>query len=318
MKKLILATLAMLAFGWASAQTSSNEVVTKYNEAVTAIQSKDWSKALPLLEQVVDKGIDSEDNTVLNCVQTAKKYIPTGYFMLGGRAYKSQNYDEALNYFAKSAEKAELYGNTSAKNKANTWVANVYQAKGGEAFNNKDYATAAEVFAKGYAANPRNTDMALNLAMSYCELGEYEKGMDIYNSICALPAEKYADAIAKANEMKALYTNNEVAKLQSAGDNDAIIALAEKMLAADPTSALAEKIRLQAYNNKKDYAKVIELGESAAAAQTYEDSRSDVYFILGAAYNAKEMKEQAIATLKKVIVGNSVEAAKKALADLTK
>lgn len=318
MKKLILATLAMLAFGWASAQTSSNEVVTKYNEAVTAIQSKDWSKALPLLEQVVDKGIDSEDNTVLNCVQTAKKYIPTGYFMLGGRAYKSQNYDEALNYFAKSAEKAELYGNTSAKNKANTWVANVYQAKGGEAFNNKDYATAAEVFAKGYAANPRNTDMALNLAMSYCESGEYEKGMDIYNSICALPAEKYADAIAKANEMKALYTNNEVAKLQGAGDNDAIIAMAEKMLAADPASALAEKIRLQAYNNKKDYAKVIELGESAAAAQTDEDSKSDVYFILGAAYNAKEMKEQAIATLKKVTVGNSVEAAKKALADLTK
>ena len=318
MKKLILATLAMFAFGWASAQTSSNEVVTKFNEAVTAIQSKDWSKAIPLLEQVVSKGIDSEDNTVLNCVQTAKKYIPTGYFMLGGRAFKAQNYDEALKNFTTSAEKAELYGNTSAKNKANTWIAQVYQVKGGEAFNNKDYATAAEVFAKGYAANPRNTDMALNLAMSYCELGEYENGMEIYNNICALPADKYADAIAKANEMKALYTNNEVAKLQGAGDNDAIIAMAEKMLAADPASALAEKIRLQAYNNKKDYAKVIELGESAALAQTDEDSRSDVYFILGAAYNAKEMKEQAIATLKKVTVGNSVEAAKKALADLTK
>lgn len=319
MKKLILIISAVLAFGWASAQTASNEVVTKYNEAVTAIQAKDWAKALPLLEQVVNKGIDSEDNTVLNCVQTAKKYIPTGYYMLGGRAIKTQNYDEALKNFAASAEKAELYGDTQAKNKANTWIAKVYQIKGGEAFNNKDYAAAAEVFAKGYEANPRNTDMALNLAMSYCEMGEYEKGMEIYNNICALPAtERYAAAIAKANEMKALYTNNEVAKLQGAGDNDAIIALAEKMLAAEPASALAEKIRLQAYNNKKDYAKVIELGENAAAAQTNDDDRSDVYFILGAAYNAKEMKEQAIATLKKVTVGNSVEAAKKALADLTK
>ncbi len=53
-------------------------------------------------------------------------------------------------------------------------------------------------------------------------------------------------------------------------------------------------------------------------AQTDEDDRSDVYFILGAAYNAKEMKEQAIANLKKVTTGNSVEAAQKALADLTK
>ncbi len=319
MKKLIFATLAVLAFGWASAQTSSNEVVTKYNDAVTAIQAKDWAKALPLLEQVVAKGIDSEDNTVLNCVQTAKKYIPTGYYMLGGRAIKEQNYDAALANFSTSAEKAELYGDTQAKNKANTWIAKVYQIKGGEAFNNKDYAAAAEVFAKGYEANPRNTDMALNLAMSYCEMGEYEKGMEIYNNICALPAtDRYAAAIAKANEMKALYTNNEVAKLQGAGDNDAIIALADKMLAADPASALAEKIRVQAYNNKKDYAKVIELGESAAMAQTDEADRSDVYFILGAAYNAKEMKDQAVATLKKVTAGNSVEAAKKALADLAK
>ena len=106
--------------------------------------------------------------------------------------------------------------------------------------------------------------------------------------------------------------------MQGAGDNDAIIAMADKMLAADPSSALAEKIRLEAYNNKKDYAKVIELGESAALAQTDEADRSDVYFMLGAAYNAKEMKEQAVATLKKVTVGNHVEAAKKDLAKLVK
>lgn len=319
MKKLVLSILAVLALGWASAQTSTNEVVTKYNEAVAAMQAKDWGKALPLLEQVVDKGIDSEDNTVLNCVQTAKKYIPTCYQSLGTAAASQKAFDKAIEYLNKAAEKAELYGNNQARNKANVILAKVYQVQGGEAFNNKDYAAAAEVFAKGYAANPRNTDMALNLAMSYCEMGEYEKGMEIYNNICALPAtERYAAAIAKANEMKALYTNNEVAKLQGAGDNDAIIAMADKMLAADPASALAEKIRLQAYNNKKDYAKVIELGESAALAQTDEADRSDVYFILGAAYNAKEMKEQAVATLKKVTAGNSVEAAKKALADLVK
>ena len=79
MKKLFLSILAVLALGWASAQTSTNEVVTKYNEAVAAMQAKDWGKALPLLEQVVDKGIDSEDNTVLNCVQTSKKYSPNCY-----------------------------------------------------------------------------------------------------------------------------------------------------------------------------------------------------------------------------------------------
>ena len=317
MKKYVLMAAALLAFGLASAQTS-NEIVTKYNEGAAAMQAKDFAKAAALLEQVVVEGMDSEDNTVLNCVQTSKKYIPNCYYRLGGNAIKAGNYDEALANFSKSAEKAELYGDSQAKMKANAWVAKVYLVQGGEAFNNKDYATAAEVFAKGYAANPRNTEMALNLAMSYCESGEYEKGMEIYRNICNMPADKYAEAIAKAKENMALYTNNEVAMMQAAGDNDGIIAMADNMLAADPASALAEKIRIQAYNNKKDYAKVIELGETAAAAQIDEDDRRDVYFILGAAYNAKEMKEQAIANLKKVTTGNSVEAAQKALADLTK
>ncbi len=317
MKKYVLMAAALLSFGLVSAQ-NSNEIITKYNDGATALQSKDYTKAASLLEQVVADGMDSEDNNVLNCVQTAKKYIPTCYFRLGLDAAKAENYDDAIANLTKSAEKAELYGDSQAKMKANALIAKVYHAQGGKAFNDKDYAKAAEVFAKGYAANPRNTEMALNLAMSYCESGEYEKGMEIYRNICNMPADKYAEAIAKAQENMALYTNNEVAKMQAAGDNDGIIAMADNMLAADPASALAEKIRIQAYNNKKDYAKVIELGETAAMAQTTDDDRSDVYFILGAAYNAKEMKEQAIATLKKVTSGNSVEAAKKALADLTK
>ena len=41
--------------------------------------------------------------------------------------------------------------------KANGWVAKIYQIQGGDAFNNKDYATAAGVFEKGYKADPDNT-----------------------------------------------------------------------------------------------------------------------------------------------------------------
>lgn len=317
MKKIVLMVFALFAFGFVSAQ-SSNEVLTKYNEGVAALQAKDWAKAVQLLEAVVTDGIDSEDSTVLNCVQTAKKYIPTCYQGIGLADASSGNYAAAIENLSKAAEKAELYGNSQAKAKANMILAKVYQAQGGEAFNNKDYKTAAEVFAKGYEANPRNTDMALNLAMSYCELGEFQKGMEIYVNICGMPADKYADAIAKAQEMMALYTNNEIAKLQSESNNDGIIALAEQILALNPASALAEKVRLQAYNNKKDYDKVIELGESAALAQTDEEDRSDVYLLIGSAYNAKEMREQAIENLRKVTAGQGVEAAKQAIADLTK
>ena len=167
--------------------------------------------------------------------------------------------------------------------------------------------------------------MALFLAESYFKLGEYNKGMDVCNNICGMNATKYAEAIADAKNKMAMYTNNEVARLQQAGDQDGIIAMADSMLATDPTSALAEKIRLQAYNNKKEYDKVIELGENAAAAQATEEEKSDVYFIIGAAYNAKynaggnkdaALKDKAVSYLQKVVAGNSVEAAKGALENL--
>ena len=289
----------------------------------TAIQGKDFNKAITLFEAVIDKGMDSEDPKILSCVETAKKYLPTCYQGVGLTAASQKNYNKAIEYLTKAAETAELYGNTTAKTKANTILAKVYQVQGGEAFNAKDYATAASVFEKGYAANPRNAEMALNLATSYCELGKYDEGMAIYDKICKMPADKYADAIAKATSNKALYTNNKVAQMQQAGDFDGVIAMADKLVATAP--ALAAKIRIEAYNGKKDYAKVIALGESTAAAQTTDEDKSAIYFLVGAAHNAKynasgnkdvASREKAIAALKKVTAGASLEAAKAALAGL--
>ena len=221
MKKLFVTLFALLAVGFASAQS---EVIAKFNEGAKAVQAKNYASAITLFEQVIDKGMDSEDNTVLNCVATAKKYLPVCYQGVGLSAASQKNYTKAIEYLTKAAETAELYGNTTAKTKANTILAKVYQVQGGEAFNAKDYATAASVFEKGYAANPRNAEMALNLATSYCELGKYDEGMAIYDKICKMPADKYAAAIAKAEANKTLYTNNKVASMQQAGDFDGVIA----------------------------------------------------------------------------------------------
>ena len=322
MKKLFVTMFALLAVGMASAQS---EVIAKFNEGAKAVQAKNYASAITLFESVIDKGMDSEDNTVLNCVATAKKYLPVCYQGVGLSAASQKNYDKAIEYLTKAADTAELYGNTQAKNKANMILAKVYQVQGGEAFNAKNYEAAAAVFEKGYKANPRNTDMALNLATSYCELGKYDEGMAIYDNICKMPAEKYAAAIAKAEANKTLYTNNKVASLQQAGDFDGVIAMADKLQAASP--ALAEKIRIEAYNGKKDYAKVVALGETAAAAQASEEEKSAIYFLVGAAYNAQYnaggnkdavLRDKAVATLKKVTAGDKVEAAKAALTELTK
>lgn len=312
---MFLAAVAMLTVCAASAQ---NELITKFNEGAAAMQSKDYATAVSLFESVIDEGMDSEDPTVLGCVATAKKYIPVAYLNMGLAAAGRKSYDEAAENLTLASDMAELYGETQTQTKAKTVLAKVYQVQGGEAYNNKDYATAAEVFAKGYAANPRNTEMALNLAMSYCESGEYEKGMEVYRNVAAMNPDKYGDAVAEAQKMMTQYTNNEVAKLQAANDYEGIVAMSEKMLEADPTDALAYKVRLQAYNGMKNYDKVIELGPEAAAAQFTPEAESDIWFMVGAAYNVKDMKPQAVAALKKVVAGPNVEAAKSSVEELTK
>ena len=294
-----------------------------YNEAAAAFGAKNFTEAATKFEQVIDQGMDNE--SAASMVATAKSTLPKCYFMLGGGALKTKNYDEALKNFEKSAELAELYGDMNQMAKSNGWVAKIYQIQGGDAFNNKDYVTASEIFAKGYAADPDNTGMALNLAMSYCEMAmssgdmsQYEKGMEIYEAVAAKTHPKYAEDAAKAKEDMALYTNNMVAKMQAANDFDGIIKMADDLLAKNPQSALAQNVRLQAYANKKDYAKVIELGQAAADVQTDPADKSLMYYLLGAAYNAKEMKPQAIAAFKQVTDGPAAENAKAALAELSK
>lgn len=312
MKKVLLSVAALFV----AVSLSAQDLTAVYNEAAAAYGAKDFAGAAAKFQQVIDEGMDAEGSESL--VATAKSTLPKCYFMMGGYAAQAKKYDEALTNFSKSAELAELYGDMTQMTKSKQWVAKIYQLQGGEAFNNKDYATASEIFAKGYAADPRNTDMALNLAMSYCELGKYAEGMAIYEDIAALTNPKYEDAVAKANEMMTLYTNNEVAKLQANNDYDGIIAMADALLAKNPASAVAHKVRLQAYSSKQDFAKVIELGEEAAAAQTDPEDKSLMYLTLGAAYNAKEMKPQAIAAFQKVTDGPAVESAKAALAELSK
>lgn len=313
MKKLLISALALFVVGSVAAQEGLGET---FNKAVAAYNSKDYASAASAFEALIDQGIDSDDVDVQGWVATAKKSIPVCYYMLGGMAAQRGDFNTAIENFTKSADKAALYGDLQQERKSNMWVATIYKKWGETPFNEKNYAEAAEIFAKGYAADPKNMEMANFLGICYCELGDFQKGLVIFNEIASQDNPKYAEDVVKAKENIKLYTNNRIAKLQGENDFDGIIAVADEMLAVNPQDALAQKIRLQALFDKKDYAGVIASAEEAAAGQTDEEERSDVYFILGAAYNARTMTPQAIDALSKVTAGTNVAAAQKTVAQL--
>lgn len=313
MKKLLISALALFVVGSVAAQEGLGET---FNKAVAAYNSKDYASAASAFEALIDQGIDSDDVDVQGWVATAKKSIPVCYYMLGGMAAQRGDFNTAIENFTKSADKAALYGDLQQERKSNMWVATIYKKWGETPFNEKNYAEAAEIFAKGYAADPKNMEMANFLGICYCELGDFQKGLVIFNEIASQDNPKYAEDVVKVKENIKLYTNNRIAKLQGENDFDGIIAVADEMLAVNLQDALAQKIRLQALFDKKDYAGVIASAEEAAAVQTDEEERSDVYFILGAAYNARTMPQQAIDALSKVTAGANVAAAQKTVAQL--
>ncbi|MCH5334710.1 MAG: tetratricopeptide repeat protein [Alistipes sp.] len=281
MKKMILSLIALAGVATVWAQDG---VAKAYTNGAAKMSEKNYAEAVVLLEQVVDEGMTSEDATVLQQVENAKKYVVTCYRSMGMAAAKAGDFDLAISNLEKAIERASEYGNAQDKEKANQMLASVYQAQGGKAYNDKDWATAAAIFEKGYAANPRNTKMANWLGTSYCEMGEFDKGIEILSAVAANTAPRAAEDAAEAKRLVALYYKNHVAGLQ--GDNN--------------------------------FDQIIELGETAAAAQQTEEDRSDVYFILAAAYSAKEQPQQAVAAMQKVTAGDNVAAAKAAIAELSK
>lgn len=307
--------MTVVALMGATTLFAQTDVVATFQQGLANAKGGNFADAIAQFEQVIEASydIDEPDANQMKAIAGSKKFLVTCYNKMGLADINAKAYDAAIEHFTDAANYAELYEDIAAMNKNRALIGQVYQVQGADAFNSEDYATAIAVFSKGFEADPRNTDMALNLAESYFRSNMYQDGMRICTSIAALNADKFAEAIAEAQAKMDMYTNNEVAKLQMANDYDGIIAMAEQL----DDVAMAQKITMQAYYGKKDYAKMVELSEAAIAAQTTDEGRSDVYYLLGVAYNEMEQFEKAIAAMKSVTAGGNVANAQAVIAALT-
>lgn len=312
MKRLFLTVVAMLGATTLFAQT---DIVSLVQQAATSAKAGELETAITQFEEVINGYWEIEEPTANDekAKAMAEKYIVTCYNMLGGRAYNAKNYESAIELFTTAAETAQLYNNEADRIKNLSFVGKCYEAMGANAFNSGNYTEAIAVFSKGYEADSRNTEMALNLAESYFRSNMYQDGMRICSEITSLNPGKYADAIASAHAKMDMYTNNEVAKFQQANDYNGIIALAEQL----PDAAQAQKVIMQAYYGKKDFNKMVEISAAAIEAQTTDEGRSNIYYLLGVAYNELEMFDKAIEAMSNVTAGSNVANAQAVIEALT-
>lgn len=313
--KSILSLAAAMVLSVAVSAQTLDEVNNKFNEGGAALQAKDYEKAATLFTQVIQEGatLGADAATVVKQAQT---YVAQAYFLQGRTAAAARTFDAAIVSLEKARDLSEQYDNATMNGNASRLLGQVYEAMGAEAFNAENYEKAIEIFGQGYTADPRNTKMAMNLALSYDKTGNLEKAIEVYDAVIALGPthSRYEEAAKTAAEEKAKTIIARASAAGAEGNLEEVVRLTE-LIPENPTGAL---LRVQVANNKKDYRSVIQYGEAAAALQTDEDMKSTAYFLLGAAYQNQDNKAKAIESFRKVTAGSNAAQARTLIAELNK
>ena len=308
--KFLLAAVAMMAVTGLSAQTV-NDVNTRYNEAAALIQAKDFPAAIAALNETVEMGLNAGADASAT-VQAAQKLLPTCYFQYGLDLCREQKFEEALVELDSALQYAQLFQDVKVLGNSRKLMSQIYTHLRGDAFNAKQWDRASEIFSKGYEANPTDTTLALYLAESYAASGDYDNGMKIYHDVVALEQRhsRYQEPAAAAREKIIYYETIRAISAAEAGNADEVYACADDILSVDPVNANAYLLKIQAATNSQNWQNVIEWGETAAEMQTNDVEKSNIYYMLGAAYQNTENKDAAIANYNKVVAGPNVANAK--------
>lgn len=309
------AALVMSSSAFAQEQEPSVELNNTYAAAMSAISAKDYPLAIEKLNASMELALN-EDN--FDYVLKVQKYLPTCYLYNGNAKARAKDTVGAAADFEKAIELGTLYNDNKVVRSAKGNISKVYKMMGAGAFNSKDYASAAEVFAKGYEANPQDTDLALYLAMSYCELKDFENGVKVYSNIIALE-NRHSKFVEPANEAKEKLSNYLLVKAQeeiAAGNKEAAYATLETLTNAIPENCTNQVFRLQIAANNKDWDNVIAWGEAAAPQMVTPEDQGEIYYLVAFAYDSKNDNEKAIATYRLVTAGDKLAASKKRAAEL--
>ncbi len=314
LKTLIIAASLLMGVNVAMAQTIE-EAQEKYTKAMELVKAQSFGEAAALLEDAMNVGFDLGDEG-LDIVKEIQKMLPKVYFYDGVNSLKQSNFEGAITQLTNACELGDLYGDVTTARQASRAISGTYQTMGAEAFNAKDYETALESFSKGYEQDPTNIKLALLTAKTYAELGQLETAIEVYNGVIEA-GESNSKFEAEAAEAQSDITTYVLVAASAAAETDnleEVIRLSELA----PSSPEVALMTLQVANNQKKYNVIIEKADAAAELQSDDAVKSDIYYMLGVAYNNTGNFDKAIAALSKVTAGNNAAAAKSLIADLKK
>ncbi len=284
MKKILVSIAALFAAAaMLSAQNMSEatETAKLANESLSAGNYETalagFQEALKMAEACGDEGLE--------LVATCKEIIPKTVNAIAKQLLQEDNLDGAIAKFGEAVAIANEYGDEETAAKAAALIPQVYMKKGGTLINAKDFAAAAEAYAKVLELDPANGNAAIRYGQCLENSGKGEEAVEAYKlaaangqeknanallgkfylkrSVDELKAKKYADAVKDANESNSYTPNAQCLQIagqasQLAGKNNDAINYFEQYLEAAPNAKNAGQVAYtvgalyqQAKNNAK-------------------------------------------------------------------
>ncbi len=300
MKKILSAALMVMATFAASAQTPG-EVIAKYNEAGTKMEAQDFTTAITLFEEVVAMG-DTVGDEVAETVANAKKYLPQLYVRNALALANAKEFEQA----AVLLDKAVASGDATWSANAKKVQPQVYSALAATAWNAEDFATAAEYFQKAHELAPNDAKVTTQLAESYGKMKDYDNSFTLFRELIAGGGDDEATTALKGR--MAVYMLLNAQELQENDADKAVEILIEAVELDD--NPVAWELLINTAFNSENYDKIVEFGDRAAEAQTDIIKKSNVYSMLGNAYEKKGNNVKAIEAYRKVTAGPNAANAK--------
>ena len=248
---------------------------------------ENWTEALDCFQKALEMGNtigEEAQELVANC----KKAIPGVSLQIAKDLIKAEKYDEAAAKLDAAAKIAQEYENAEVAEEAKELVPKMWLQKGADALKLKDFASAADGFAKSYAIDTTAGKTALYLGQALGQLGKTEEAVEAFQHAAwngeqetalgqisnlyvkeantAFKAQKWADAVkaaGKAND----FAENATAYLiagqasQKLSNNADAIKNFEKYLELKPTASNAGAITYTVaalYQGAKNNAKALE------------------------------------------------------------
>ena len=262
MKKIFMFFAAVvMAAGIASAQ-DINSVTETYNNGAMELEMGNkeaalgyFQAALTAAEELGEEGMQIAEN--------CKNTIPVLMGSIAKDLIKAEQFDAAIEQLNKTIETCNNIGNTASIEEYKSLIKQTLMAKGNDLINNKDFASAIEVYSQIMAEDPTNAMASLRLGMAYGATGNTDAAEAAYlvaaengqeksaykqlsnllvkKAAAVLKTKKYAEAIelaVKSNEYLENATAMKVAGTAASAlqKNEEAIQYLEKYLQLSPNA----------------------------------------------------------------------------------